>query len=125
MNYKGYIGKVEVDEDAGIIHGEIVGIQDVITFQGRSIAEVRKAFMESVDDYLAFCRQRGENPNKPHSGKFVVRIGSDLHRRLDMAARISGKSLNTIVAEFLEKEANSALLALSNPKTHRRRKAAS
>jgi predicted HicB family RNase H-like nuclease len=104
MEYKGYIGKVELDPDAGILHGEVVGIRDVVTFQGESVQEVERAFRESVDDYLAFCRSRGEQPDKPRSGKFVVRANADLHRRLDILARASGKSLNTVVVEFLERD---------------------
>ena len=60
MEYKGYIGKVEFDDQAGIFHGEVVNTRDVITFQGESVAELKKAFRESVDDYLAFCKERGE-----------------------------------------------------------------
>lgn len=101
MEYKGYIGKVEFDADAEILHGEVVGIRDVVTFQGESVKEVEHAFCESVDDYLAFCKQRGENPEKPCSGQFVVRIDSDLHRRVNMVAQASGKSLNAFVAEAL------------------------
>ena len=113
MQYKGYVGRVEFDEEAGLL-GEVVGIRDVVTFQGKSIEEVRQAFRDSVDDYLAFCRQRGEEPNKPCSGKFVVRVGSDLHWRLDMVARISGKSLNSLVAEFLRREVDAALPAVGS-----------
>lgn len=109
MKYKNYFGKVEFDADAGILHGEVVGIRDVVTFQGRSIEEVQQAFKDSVDDYLAFCRERGQEPNKPCSGKFVVRVGSDLHRRLDAIAKVSGKSLNSVVAEILERQADAAL----------------
>jgi predicted HicB family RNase H-like nuclease len=102
MEYKGYMGKVELDAEAGILHGQVIGIRDVVTFQGTSVGEVEKAFRESVDDYLAFCQQRGEEPNKPCSGKFVVRAGADLHRRLDILARTQGRSLNSVVNEFLE-----------------------
>ena len=102
--YKGYTGKLELDAEAGLLHGEVVGIRDVVTFQGKSVQEVERAFRESVEDYLAFCRSRGEQPEKPRSGKFVVRVNADLHRRLDILARASGKSLNTVVAEFLEKD---------------------
>ncbi len=62
MEYKGYVGKVEFDEEAGIFHGEVLDTRDVITFQGQSEAELRKAFQESIDDYLAFREQRGEDP---------------------------------------------------------------
>jgi len=67
MEYKGYIGKVEIDDEAGIYHGEIINIRDVITFEGISVDEVHKTFQESVDDYLDFCAQRGESPEKPFS----------------------------------------------------------
>jgi predicted HicB family RNase H-like nuclease len=102
MEYKGYIGKVEFDEDAGIIQGEVINTRDIITFQGDSVAEVKKAFHESVDDYLEFCETRGETPDKPFSGQFVTRIPPDLHRQVNVAAAISGKSLNAWVAEQLQ-----------------------
>ena len=102
MEYKGYIGKVEFDEEAGVIHGEVINTRDVITFQGESVAEVKKAFHESVDDYLEFCKTRGETPDKPFSGQFVTRIPPDLHRQVNVAAVLSGKSLNAWVTEQLE-----------------------
>ena len=109
MQYKGYIGKVEFDPDARLLHGEVVGIRDVVTFQGRTVDEVEKVFHESVDDYLAFCHERGEKPDRPCSGQFVVRIDSDLHRKANMLATASGKSLNAWVAECLNKEVRSEM----------------
>src|SRR6202167_6540561 len=102
MEYKGYVGKVEFDDEAGIFHGEVIGTRDVITFQGQSVAELKTAFEESIDDYLAFCKQRGEEPNKPFSGQFVTRIPPELHRQVNLAASLSGKSLNAWVAEQLQ-----------------------
>lgn len=102
MEYKGYLGRVEFDEEAGIIHGEVINTRDVITFQGESVAEVKQAFHESIDDYLEFCRTRGESPDKPFSGQFVTRISPDLHRQVNVAAVLSGKSLNAWVAEQLQ-----------------------
>lgn len=102
MEYKGYVGKVEYDDEAGIFHGEVVDTRDVITFQGRSVAALKTAFQESVDDYLAFCEQRGEEPNKPFSGQFLTRISPELHRDVSQAASLSGKSLNAWVAEQLQ-----------------------
>ncbi len=102
MEYQGYVGKVEFDDEAGIFHGEVLDTRDVITFQGRSVAELKTAFQQSIDDYLAFCKHRGEEPNKPFSGQFVTRIPPELHRRVNLAASISGKSLNAWVAEQLQ-----------------------
>jgi predicted HicB family RNase H-like nuclease len=102
MEYKGYVGKIEFDDDAGIFHGEVLDTRDVITFQGRSVAELKSAFRESIDDYLAFCKERGEEPNKPFSGQFVTRIPPELHREVNLAASRSGKSLNAWVVEQLQ-----------------------
>jgi predicted RNase H-like HicB family nuclease len=65
MNYKGYVGQVEYDDATGIFRGEIINVRDVITFQGTTAEELRRAFQESVDDYLEFCAQRGEEPDQP------------------------------------------------------------
>jgi predicted HicB family RNase H-like nuclease len=102
MEYKGYIGKVEFDDEAPIFHGEVINTRDVITFQGESVGELTKAFHDSVDDYLSFCKERGEAPDKPFSGQFVTRIPPELHRQVNVAAAVSGKSLNGWVAEQLQ-----------------------
>jgi predicted HicB family RNase H-like nuclease len=102
MKYKGYVGKVEFDDEAGIFHGEVLDTRDVITFQGRSVDELKTAFQESIDDYLAFCKERGEEPNKPFSGQFITRVPPELHRQVNLAASLSGKSLNAWVVEQLQ-----------------------
>jgi predicted HicB family RNase H-like nuclease len=101
MEYKGYVGMVEFDDEADIFHGEIVNLRDVITFQGRSVDELRQAFEESVDDYLAWCAERGKQPDKPFSGKFVVRLDPATHRSISAAAQKAGMSLNAWVKENL------------------------
>src|SRR5438046_2139565 len=109
MRYKGYIGRVEYDPDAKLLHGEVVGVRDVITFQADSATDIERAFRESVDDYLAFCRQRGETPERPHSGQFVVRAGAQLHRNLTSIAQATGKSLNAVVVEYLQRQVGQSL----------------
>ncbi len=103
MKYKGYVGRVEYDDDAGVFHGEVINTRDVITFQGATVAKLKKAFRDSVDDYLSFCSERGEEPERPFSGQFVTRVSPDLHRRVNIAAALSRKSLNAWVAEQLER----------------------
>jgi predicted HicB family RNase H-like nuclease len=102
MAYKGYLGQVEFDDEAGLFHGEVVGTRDVITFQGRTVDELRAAFRDSVDDYLDWCAERGKMPDRPYSGRFVLRIDPALHRRLDLAARRRGKSVNAFIGQALE-----------------------
>ena len=84
-----------------ILYGEVVNTRDVITFQGTSVKEIKKAFKESVDEYLAFCAERGEEAEKPFSGTLVIRISPDLHRELHLAAKHEGKSLNAIIEQRL------------------------
>jgi predicted HicB family RNase H-like nuclease len=110
---------VEFDAEAGILHGEVVGIRDVVTFQGKSVEEVEQAFRDSVDDYLAFCKEQGEPPNRPSSGNFVLRIDSELHRKANMLAGASGKSLNAWVAECLNRAVSQELPTLRRPKSNR------
>lgn len=104
MEYKGYIGKVEYDNDAGVFHGEVINMRDVVTFQGASVEELRQALIDSVDDYLEFCAQRGEEPEKPFSGKFVVRLEPELHRKVYLRAKRSKTSINQVVREALRRE---------------------
>ncbi|NKK78487.1 toxin-antitoxin system HicB family antitoxin [Rhizobium leguminosarum bv. viciae] len=103
MHYKGYEAVIEFDEEAEIFHGEVVNMRDVITFQGTSAAELKQAFADSLDDYLAFCAERGEQPEKPFSGQFVVRADPTLHKALSSAAQRDGVSLNKWVTSALER----------------------
>lgn len=104
MTYKGYEGTVKFDEDAHLFHGDVINTRDVITFQGSSVDELEKAFRDSIDDYLEFCANRGEEPEKPFSGKFVVRVDPRLHKAIALAARRQGKSINSYVVEKLTKK---------------------
>ena len=102
IEYLGYIGSVVFDNEAGILHGTVVNTRDVITFQGESVDEVRQAFHDSVDDYLEFCAQRHEEPEKPMSGKFNVRISPQLHAFAAATARSRDISLNALVELAIE-----------------------
>ena len=104
LTYKGYSATVEYDEEAKILHGEVIDTRDVITFQADTPAEVEREFHASVDDYLEFCAERGEDPEKPYSGNFPVRTTPEIHKRVSMAAATSGVSVNAFVAELLDKE---------------------
>ena len=69
MEHRGYRAVVTFDDEVGVLHGEVVDTRDVITFQGRSVAELRCAFRDSVDEYLKVCAERGRTPDKPLSGR--------------------------------------------------------
>lgn len=103
LKYKGYTGYVEFDDEARIFHGEVLDLRDVITFQGKSVEEIERAFRDSVDDYLEFCKQRGEEPDKPFSGRLMLRLPPHLHRKAYVNAKREGKSLNQWIEEKLER----------------------
>ena len=102
MEYKGYTARVVFDEEAGVLFGEVEGLRDVVTFEATNVNDLKVAFRESVDDYLAMCAERDEEPEKPYSGKFLVRVDPRLHRAIAMAAARSGKSLNALTSELLK-----------------------
>ena len=103
MKYKGYLGEVTFDAEAKIFHGEVLGLKDVITFQGTTVSELEKAFKDSVDDYVAWCKERGEEPEKAFSGNIRIRISPELHAKLVQAAVMKSISLNSLIIDKLQK----------------------
>jgi predicted HicB family RNase H-like nuclease len=102
LEYKGYFGMIEADN--GVFVGRVVGLRDVITFEGATFTEVEQAFRDSVDDYLAFCAERGEPPDRSYSGKIPLRISPEMHRRAAMRAQAAGMSLNQWIAQRIDTE---------------------
>ena len=90
-------------DEAELFHGEIVNLRDVITFQGESARELRQALQDSVDEYLEFCRERGEDPEKPFSGKIFLRLSPALHRKIFIQAKREKESVNRLITNTLEK----------------------
>ena len=105
LEYEGYLGTVDFDEDEDRFHGRVINTRDVITFVGRSVRELRKAFRDSITDYRSMCEERGEAADKPFSGKLLLRLPPDLHRELAINAAREGKSLNAFIAQVLEARA--------------------
>ncbi len=102
MKYKGYFGEAEFDYEAKIFHGEVIGLKDVITFQGRTVDELEQAFKDSVDDYLLWCKERGEKPEKTYSGNIRLRMNPAVHAHLALEAARQGISLNDLINQKLK-----------------------
>lgn len=97
MNYKGYIGDMEVAEREGVIYGRVINMtRDKITFSGKTVEEARRDFEEAVDDYLSWAEEEGFEPEKPHRGEFMVRTTPELHKTVSLASR----SLNVSISQF-------------------------
>ncbi|HIE03118.1 MAG TPA: type II toxin-antitoxin system HicB family antitoxin [Thiotrichaceae bacterium] len=74
LNDKGYMGQVEFDDKVDIFHGEVINTRAVITFQGRTVQEIKAAFRDSIEDYLEFCAELGEEPEKPYYGELRLKL---------------------------------------------------
>jgi len=103
LTYKGYTGRVELDDESMIFHGEVLDLRDVITFQGKSVKEIERAFRDSIDDYLEFCAECGDEPDKPFSGRLMLRLPPELHRKVYVQSQHEGKSINQWIADKLQK----------------------
>jgi len=103
LTYKNYPGIVEYDEVGKIFTGEVIGLRDVITFQGRTADELERSFRESIDFYLEMCEKDGISPEKAYSGRFNLRLSPEMHRRIAQEAAQRKVSLNQWVNEALER----------------------
>lgn len=101
LSYKNYNGSVEYSEEDECLYGKVVGLKSLISYEGASVQELKKAFEEAVDEYLADCQERRLEPEQPYKGSFNVRISPDLHRRIAVYAIQHGKSLNSAVEEAI------------------------
>lgn len=102
MKYKGYRAAIEYDPQLNTFYGLVLDLEDVLTFQGNSVAELQAAMVETIDEYLDYCARSGRVPDKSYSGRFVVRVAPELHRNLVQAARQADVSLNQLVSEACE-----------------------
>ena len=99
MEYKGYQARIEFDGEDKIFVGHIAGIRAIVGFHGESVTELEAAFTEAVDDYIEHCQEKGIAPQRPYSGKVMLRIPPELHAAIAMKAEASGKSLNQWATE--------------------------
>jgi len=103
MKYKNYSALIEFSSEDGCFIGRITGIQDIVGFHGDSVVELKSAFEEAVDDYIEMCKKLNRKPQRPYSGKLMLRIDSTLHATAALRAESEGKSLNAWAQEALKR----------------------
>jgi predicted HicB family RNase H-like nuclease len=104
LHYKDFIGSVHFSEEDAAFYGKIEGINDLVSFEGQTVEEIRQSFREAVDDYIQLCEQHRKPTHKSYKGSFNVRISPELHRLAVQKAHRKGLSLNQLVQEAIEKE---------------------
>lgn len=109
MTYKGYIGSVAFSEKDNVFFGKIEGINGLVNFEGESVKELTNAFHEAVEDYIAYCKDEGIEPEKSYSGSLNVRLSPTIHRQIAILAKKAGLSLNAYIKDTLEKKVNAEL----------------
>ncbi|TAM25882.1 MAG: type II toxin-antitoxin system HicB family antitoxin [Candidimonas sp.] len=106
MTYKGYSARVEFDPHDNIFIGRVLGMADSISFHGDTVANLAQDFHQAVDHYLADCAKTNRNPQKPASGKLMLRIRPEVHAAVSIAASAAGKSINQWADQVLDEAAH-------------------
>lgn len=106
IEYKGYIGAVDFDPEIDLFHGTVINTNDVITFYGVSVAELRKEMKTSIEGYIEFCKEQGKIPDKPFSGEFTIQIHPETHCKLALNAERLHLDFNVYLQDVLEKAAS-------------------
>ena len=116
MEHTGYLAKIDYSDEDELFTGRLAGIDDVIGFHGESVAELKAAFIEAVEDYVDTCKKLGRKPQKVYSGKFVVRVEPEIHARAAIVAETEGKSLNAWIGDaIIEKQLAPTRLQVQRP----------
>ncbi len=109
MKHGDYMAVISFDPSADAFHGRVVGITDVVNFYGRSPKELRREFKTSIDEYVAWCAEEGQSPQKTWAGKTTFRADDELHRRLEIVAAIHDQSVNAYMTKILDRETRKEL----------------
>lgn len=110
LKYKDFIGTVHYSTDDDVFFGKLEGIDDLITFEGNDVDQLKKSFQEAVEDYLEICESLGKAPHKSFKGTFNVRIKPNLHKQAAYKSVELGLSLN----QFVEQAINDKLTSTSH-----------
>ena len=102
MRHKGYAARIEFDERDNIFVGRVLGVHTIISFHGETVAKLRAEFKLAIEEFLRDCKEQGIRPEKPVSGKILLRVTPEVHGAALVAAQTAGKSLNQWAAEVLE-----------------------
>lgn len=102
LTYKGYTGTIVASIEDNCLHGQILFIEDIITYEGTTVDDIKTSFEEAVNRYLAYCKKTEKPANKPYSGTFNVRIGQDLHRKAAEIAYHRDITLNDFVTQSIQ-----------------------
>jgi len=103
LEHKGYRGTIEYSLEDNLLFGKVIGIRDLISYEGESLSKLQEDFAGAIDDYLIWCEQDGVEPAKPFNGCLgEILISPDIHERLYAFSGVSNQKPGTIVEEALK-----------------------
>lgn len=102
MHHKGYSAAIRFSEEDGVFVGRILGINDIVSFHGRSVDDIRKQFALALDSYLSDCEEMGKDPERPYSGKLNVRLPPEFHKAIAFEAESTGQSINDVIVAAVQ-----------------------
>lgn len=114
LTYKDYIGSVHFNAEDEIFFGRIEGIDDLISFEGNTVNELKDSFEEAVNDYVKLCKEAGKDMEKSYKGSFNVRISPETHRKAKRLAIMNGISLNQFIQKAVEEEVKRESASIDN-----------
>jgi len=97
LEHRGYVGSVEFNADDKVFFGKILGIKDLVTFEGESVSELEQSFHDMIEDYLQTCKKLKKEPEKTYKGSFNIRISSEMHKQAAIIASRKNISLNNFI----------------------------
>ena len=100
----GFIGSVHYSDEDQVFYGKIEGVNDLVTFEGTSVKELKEAFKEAVEDYIELCEELEKDPHKSFKGSLNIRIKPELHRKAFQTAKVSNITLNQLISKAIERE---------------------
>lgn len=103
LQYKDFVGSVHYDAEDEIFFGKIEGIEDLVSFEGESVSELKTAFEDAVNDYISLCKENGKKIEKSYKGSFNVRISPEIHKKAKLLSMMQGISLNQFIQKAVEK----------------------
>ena len=101
LQHRGYDGSVLYSAEDKMLHGRVLGVRDMVSFEGTDVKSIEKNFCDAVDEYLLFCERWGKTPDAAFKGSFNIRISQGLHQRAALYAEEHQVKLNAVVQDAL------------------------
>ena len=108
IEYKKFFGSLHFNSDDEIFYGKIEGINDLISFEGKTVKDIKRNFKDAVNDYIYICKENDKPLYKSYKGSFNIRVPAELHKKAVQQALLLDISLNKYIQKVLEKDIKSS-----------------